>query len=191
MPKKIQFIAPLILFLSLVPMFFYELYQDKEEIPSPLIGKPIPPFVLTNLAGDLVFDETIVVGEPLLLNIWASWCPSCIVEHPFLSTLTESGVKIIGLNYKDKQKDAQMFLAELGNPFAEVIFDPKGSLGLELGVYGAPETYLIDSKGQIVHKRVGVMNERVWKSQFEEKWNQLNRKTAINKEEVLPVGGTL
>jgi cytochrome c biogenesis protein CcmG/thiol:disulfide interchange protein DsbE len=187
MSKKIKFIIPLILFLSLVPMFFYALYQDKEEIPSPLIGKKIPDFVLANLEGDQVLNQTLFKGQPMLLNIWASWCPSCIVEHPFLSTLSQSGVKIVGLNYKDKKADAQNFLTELGNPFAFVIFDPKGDLGLELGVYGAPETYLIDADGRIVHKRVGVLNEVIWNSQFEAKWKALTNvsKPTLIKENAL------
>lgn len=179
--KKIQLIIPLLLFLALAPVFFYALYQNKEEIPSPLIGKTIPDFVLQNLAGDQVLDQSSLIGEPFLLNVWGSWCPSCIVEHPYLSYLSEQGIKIVGLNYKDKRDKAQQFLHELGNPFALVLFDEKGDLGLDLGVYGAPETYLIDAQGRIVDKRVGVMDERVWKTQFEEKWLALKSK-GIHKE---------
>lgn len=176
MSKKIQFIVPLLLFLILVPMFFYALFQDKEEIPSPLIGKVIPDFVLQNIEGDQVFDQSSLIGEPLLLNVWASWCPSCAVEHPYLAYLSQQGVKIVGLNYKDQRADAQKYLQALGNPYSVVLFDESGSLGLDLGVYGAPETYLLDAQGRIIDKRVGVLDERVWKKQFAEKWLALSAK---------------
>jgi len=182
MSKKIQLLVPLLLFLTLIPMFFYALYQDKEEIPSPLIGAAVPEFVLQNLEGDQVFDQSLFNGEPKLLNVWASWCPSCVVEHPFLTHLSENGVQIIGLNYKDKREDAQHFLNQLGNPFSVVLFDEKGELGMDLGVYGAPETYLIDGEGRIVLKRVGVLDEHFWKLQFEKKWLDLKTDSTVGEE---------
>ncbi len=163
-------VLPLILFLALVPVFFFALYEEKEEIPSPLIGQQIPDFLLPDLTGEGLLDRNSVLGEVFVLNIWGSWCPSCYVEHPFLKTLSERGVKIVGVDYKDTREAGQNFLTKLGNPFQEVIFDEQGGFGLDLGVYGAPESYLIDKDGTILHKRVGVLDERVWNEQFEALW---------------------
>lgn len=172
--KKVGLLLPLIIFLALIPLFFYALYEEKEEIPSPLIGKPVPDFLLPDLAGERLLDKSYLLGEPFILNVWGSWCPSCIVEHPFLSHLNQSGIKVIGLNYKDERNAAEQFLGDLGNPYSLVIYDEKGELALELGVYGAPESYLIDAQGFIIHKRVGVLNEAIWQTQFAEHWQRLS-----------------
>jgi cytochrome c biogenesis protein CcmG/thiol:disulfide interchange protein DsbE len=96
------------------------------------------------------------------LNVWATWCPACRDEHPYLVELAESGVNVIGLNYKDEAKAALNWLATLGNPYRFNIYDPRGSLGFDLGVYGAPETYIIDTHGVVRFRHVGVVNEKVW-----------------------------
>lgn len=163
-------LLPLILFLALVPVFFFALYKEKEEIPSPLIGKHIPDFLLPDLMSEGLLDRNSILGEVFVLNVWGSWCPSCYVEHPFLQALSERGVKIVGVDYKDTREAGQNFLNKLGNPFYAVIFDEQGGFGLDLGVYGAPESYLIDKDGTILHKRVGVLDERVWNEQFEALW---------------------
>jgi cytochrome c biogenesis protein CcmG/thiol:disulfide interchange protein DsbE len=165
--KKLGLVIPLILFVALIPLFFFAMGEDKEEIPSPLIGKKIPDFFLPSLDGEHIYDRQSLLGEPFILNVWGSWCPSCIHEHPYLTYLNEQGVKIVGLNYKDTQEGASRFLDELGNPFKILIFDAQGELGIELGVYGAPESYLISAEGEILFKRVGVIDERIWKEQME------------------------
>ena len=112
-------------------------------------------------------------GQPVLLNIWATWCPSCHMEHPYFMQLAKQGVPIIGINYKDDRASAMKWLAELGNPYLFSIFDEKGSLGFDLGVYGAPETYLIDKDGIIRYKHVGVVDERVWREQIQPIYERL------------------
>jgi len=180
--KKIALILPLIIFLALIPLFFFALYEEKEEIPSPLVGKQVPDFLIADLSGEQLLDRSQLLGEPFILNVWGSWCPSCYVEHEHLTMLSEQGVRIIGLNYKDKRNKALNFLEKLGNPYYLVIFDEKGELGLELGVYGAPESYLVDAEGMIVHKKVGVLDERVWREQFEKSWRKLSNRseTGVN-----------
>jgi cytochrome c biogenesis protein CcmG/thiol:disulfide interchange protein DsbE len=109
----------------------------------------------------------------VLVNIWATWCFACRIEHPYLNGLAEQGVAIIGLNYKDNRLLAQQWLAERGDPYQMTIFDPQGTLGIDLGVYGAPETYLVDAQGIIRHRRVGVVDERIWNKEFRDLYNQL------------------
>ena len=108
-----------------------------------------------------------IIGEPGLLNVWATWCISCRVEHPYLQQLADAGIPIIGLNYKDSDAEALAWLAELGDPYRVNVADHQGTLGLDLGVYGAPETYLVDGQGVIRYRHVGVVDERVWRTILE------------------------
>lgn len=101
-----------------------------------------------------------------LVNVWASWCGVCKQEHTYLNQLEQSGVPIIGLNYRDRRSGAQNYLGHLGNPYTNIMFDPKGKLALDLGVVGTPETYLVTKQGEIVYKHLGVLNERVWNKHF-------------------------
>ena len=101
-------------------------------------------------------------GAPVLVNVWATWCPTCKAEHAFLNELAASGIRIIGINYKDDVAKAQDWLAAFGNPYVYNLSDPDGKLGLELGVYGAPETFLVDSQGIIRDKHIGDLNPQVW-----------------------------
>ena len=110
--------------------------------------------------------EELLTGRWQLLNVWGTWCPTCYVEHPYLLELARSGIPIVGLDYKDEDAKARDYLAEYGNPFREVIVDADGQLGLDLGVYGAPETFLINPRGEIVLRHVGEMNQRVWDDKF-------------------------
>lgn len=167
MNKSILFV-PLILFIALVAVFGNQLSRnsdgdDPTKLESVLIGKPVPEFKLEDLeqAGKL-HDQAIFKGEPLLLNVWATWCPTCYAEHQYLNTLAKQGVKIIGLNYKDERDKANGWLTELGNPYMISLFDGNGMLGLDLGVYGAPETFLIDANGVIQYRHVGDVNDRNW-----------------------------
>lgn len=166
-------VVPLIAFLGLAVLFYTSLGADKETLPSALIGKPLPEFSLSDLATGEPLGKATLLGEPALLNVWATWCISCRVEHPMLNRLSEAGVKIIGLNYKDHNGKANDWLDKYGNPYSLTIFDPDGRLGFDLGVYGAPETYLLDENGQIRAKHVGVIDENVWQGDFGNAYRQL------------------
>ena len=107
-----------------------------------------------------------LLGDVTLVNVWASWCYACSVEHNMLNKLSNRGVKIVGLNYKDQVEDAMLWLENLGDPFVYSVSDIRGRLGLDLGVYGAPETFLVDAQGIIRYRRVGVIDERVWRNEF-------------------------
>jgi len=161
--QKVKLFLPLIIFLVLALFLLRGLDRDPSAMPSALIDRPVPAFSLPNLAegGDRL-SEQVLRGQPSLLNVWATWCPSCRFEHPFLVQLAEQGVRIVGLNYKDETLAARDWLARLGNPYSVTIEDAEGRLGLDLGVFGAPETYLIDADGVIRYKRVGVVDERIW-----------------------------
>lgn len=140
---------------------------DISELPSALIGKPFPAFALPSVMdADKVITQVDVQGLPALVNVWATWCPSCRAEHPFLTELRAQGVRIIGVDYKDDNAAAQKWLADLHDPYQLNIDDAKGSLGLDLGVYGAPETFLIDRHGIIRHKYVGVIDQKIWREQL-------------------------
>ncbi|MDA9556827.1 DsbE family thiol:disulfide interchange protein [Vibrio sp.] len=167
MNKKLLFL-PLVAFFILVGFFALQLSKnangdDPTKLESVLVGKPVPQFRLEDLAepGKL-YDQAIFSGKPLLLNVWATWCPTCYAEHQFLNELAEKNVKIIGLNYKDDRSKAINWLNQLGNPYLISLFDGNGLLGLDLGVYGAPETFLIDAQGTIRYRHVGDVNAYNW-----------------------------
>lgn len=178
MNKKILFI-PLVAFLGLVAVFVTQLVKNTEgddptKLESVLIGKSVPEFRLEDLAepGKL-YDQAIFKGEPLLLNVWATWCPTCYAEHQYLNRLAGDGVKIIGLNYKDQRDKAVQWLNELGNPYLISLFDGNGMLGLDLGVYGAPETFLIDANGVIRYRHVGGVNPTNWQTTLQPMYQKL------------------
>lgn len=153
---------PLAIFVGMGVMFYVMLHQeDKTALPSALIGKPFPQFILNTVESGESKNE--LPHEPILVNVWATWCPTCKAEHAFLNQLNrEHGIHIVGLNYKDDTVKAIQWLQDYGNPYLFNISDPKGLLGLELGVYGAPETFLVDSQGIIRGKHVGDLNPKVW-----------------------------
>lgn len=161
--KNFKLFIPLLIFIGLALVLLKGLDRDPNALPSALIGEPVPAFGLPNLLTGEKVNEGIFQGQVTLFNVWATWCPSCRVEHPFLLKLAqEEGVRIVGLDYKDDDAKAEAWLEKLDNPYALVIADNSGHLGVDLGVYGAPETYLIDHKGIIRAKHVGVLDERVW-----------------------------
>lgn len=164
--KRWVMVLPLAVFL-LVAVFLYRgLFLDPAELPSAMIGKPFPAFALPNVQGDRQLTEADLKGKPALVNVWATWCISCKVEHPVLNKLAQQGVTIYGVNYKDENASALKWLAEFHNPYQMDIRDEQGSLGLDLGVYGAPETFFIDAKGVIRDKYVGVIDETVWREKL-------------------------
>jgi cytochrome c biogenesis protein CcmG, thiol:disulfide interchange protein DsbE len=164
--KRLLMLIPLALFLAVALFLYRGLYLNPTELPSALIDKPFPAFNLPAVSGGGRLTEADLQGQPALVNVWATWCPSCRAEHPFLTELRAQGVRIIGVNYKDDNAAAQKWLLDLHNPYELNIDDAKGSLGLDLGVYGAPETFLVDSRGIIRHKYVGVIDAQVWREQL-------------------------
>ena len=128
----------------------------------------LPNFELPLLIGEegKTISRADLLGEPFLLNIWATWCPSCRHEHPYFLELAAQGINIVGVDYKDERNAALEWLEKLKNPYSVVIFDEAGSLALDLGVYGAPETYLVDAEGIIRYRHVGVVDRKVWTEHF-------------------------
>ena len=150
--------------ISFLLMFFILLTEDKSYPGADYDTYNFPKFELETLTGEKIFNSRIE-GNDLLLNVWASWCITCRVEHPYLMNLKRQGIPILGLNYKDEREDAIEWLNKYGNPYEDNIYDYKGSLALDLGVTGAPETFLIIN-GQIVAHYQGEVNEMVWNEVF-------------------------
>lgn len=152
-----RFLIPLGLFIVLVAFLAMGLSRDPHEVPSPLINKPAPTFQLSQLHQPAkTFSAQEMRGKVWLLNVWASWCVSCREEHPLLMELARSGaLPLYGLNYKDKREDALAWLVEFGDPYLLSAADIEGRVAIDYGVYGAPETYLIDREGVIRFKQVG------------------------------------
>ena len=161
--KQLIFLSPLVLFIVMVVVLSTGLGKDPTLLDSRMIGKPIPAFQLQTLTdANKIMTQNDIQG-PALLNVFASWCPSCYVEHPYFMQMQANNlIPIYGLNYKDERQDGMKFITDLGNPYTEIIFDIDGRLGIELGVYGAPETFVIDKNNQIIYRHVGVVDERVW-----------------------------
>ena len=156
-----RFLLPLGIFIVLVVFLAIGLNRDPREVPSPLINKPAPAFDLPQLhRPEARFAPKDLQGKVWLLNVWASWCVSCRQEHPLLVELAKSGlVPIYGLNYKDKQEDALRWLKQFGDPYALSIVDAEGRVGIDYGVYGVPETYVIDKAGVIRFKQIGPVTQ--------------------------------
>lgn len=159
-----RYVIPLAIFIVLVVFLAIGLGHDPHEVPSPLINKPAPAFQLPQLHDPTrTFSAQEMRGKVWLLNVWASWCVSCREEHPFLIEYTRSGaVPIYGLNYKDKREDALSWLGDLGDPYMLSVSDTDGRVAIDYGVYGAPETYLIDRNGIIRFKQIGPITPDVW-----------------------------
>lgn len=156
-----RFLLPLGAFVVLVVFLFVGLRLNPREVPSPLIGKPAPAFQLQQLhqpEKNLAPKDNL--GKVWLLNVWASWCASCREEHPLLVQLAKSGVvPVYGLNYKDKRNDALGWLRQFGDPYVASIADPEGRTGIDYGVYGVPETFVIDKNGLIRYKQIGPVTQ--------------------------------
>lgn len=152
-----RFLLPLGIFVVLVGFLLVGLNLNPRQVPSPLIGKPAPEFQLQQLhQAEQTLTSKDNLGKVWLLNVWASWCVSCREEHPLLVELAKSGiVPVYGLNYKDQRDDALRWLKQFGDPYTVSIVDPEGRTGIDYGVYGVPETYVIDKKGVIRYKQIG------------------------------------
>ena len=143
--------------------------ETKESTTSTaMVGQPIPAFELPELTDtSIVLTESLFEKSPLtLLNVWASWCGICKTEHQFLHQLKEQGVNIIGLDYRDDRIAAKQVLEQTGSPYQAVIFDPRGSLAMDLGVYGTPTTFLVNQQGIILHRFTGALDEKKWQREF-------------------------
>jgi len=161
--NRLLLFIPVVVFALMGIVFWIGLgIEDKTSLPSPLIGQPFPEFELGVVEDGRTLTTKDLKGQPALVNVWATWCPTCKAEHAFLNELAEQGVRIVGINYKDDDAKARDWLSLYGNPYEYNLADPAGKLGLELGVYGAPETFLVDSQGIIRGKHIGDLNPRVW-----------------------------
>lgn len=160
--------VPLILFFLLIGFLWKGLSQDPHTIPSPLIGKALPDFAEPSLADkNVILSKQQFLGHITLLNVWASWCITCRAEHLELMTIANSKqVILFGLNYKDQRDNALKWLTRAGNPYLANIYDPDGKLALNLGVYGTPETFLVDGNGIIRYKYIGALTPDVWKDEL-------------------------
>ncbi|CAK0778903.1 thiol:disulfide oxidoreductase CcmG [Gammaproteobacteria bacterium] len=157
MKSSIRFALPLLIFLGLVVLLFEGLGKDPRRVPSPFIGKPAPSFRLPLLDNpERSLDNRDFIGKISLLNVWATWCVSCRTEHELLLQIAkQDGVTLFGLNYKDQRYAALNWLQQLGNPYAANAFDADGRAAIDWGVYGTPETFVIDAKGMVRHKFIG------------------------------------
>lgn len=159
-PSLLKRFMPLIIFAALVALLAIGLTLNPRLVPSPFIGKPAPEFELPLLLSEGSFSNKDLIGHVTLLNVWASWCFACRQEHETVKSLGRKGIRIIGLNYKDEAADAKNWLARLGNPYQAIAADVDGRIAIDWGVYGAPETFLIDKSGIIRHKVIGPLSDQ-------------------------------
>lgn len=163
-----RYIIPLIIFAVIISFLWKGLQKDPHELPSVLIGKAVPAFNYPSLmhAGKVVTEQQFK-GHVSLLNVWATWCITCRAEHSVLMDIANSGaVMIYGLNYKDDPVAAKQWLKTYGNPYQDIIIDNRGTLAIDLGVYGSPETFIIDSHGIIRYKYIGAISPDVWRDKL-------------------------
>ena len=159
-----RFVLPLGIFLLLVGLLYVGLGLNPREVPSPLVGHPAPAFALPTLADPArrISERDLATRPVTLLNVWASWCAACVEEHPVLSAwVRRRGLPVVGLDYKDEPEQARAWLARMGNPFLDVAVDQDGRVGIDWGVYGVPETFVIDRAGIIRYKHIGPLTPEV------------------------------
>lgn len=164
----LKFFIPVILFTGLVVIFYQGLYKDPTLVESPFIGKPAPTFDLPTLYDpERRMTEADLRGQVSLVNVWASWCPGCAQEHDMLLMIAQDGrVPIFGLNWKDEEQPAKKWLQQRGNPYVEIAVDRENKTGIDWGVYGAPETFIVDADGIIRYKHVGPITPEIWTREF-------------------------
>lgn len=169
-------LLPLGLFIVIAAALAVGLTLKPRDIPSALIGQPVPDFALAALyAGSEPFtDQDLKDGKARIVNVWASWCVPCVAEHPVLAELTAMGISVYGINYKDKPEDARLFLSRLGNPFARIGVDPEGRTSIDWGVYGVPETFVVSGDGVIVYKTISQLTRETLEREILPRLRQLN-----------------
>jgi cytochrome c biogenesis protein CcmG/thiol:disulfide interchange protein DsbE len=164
--NRLKFFLPVIIFIGLAATLWRGLYLDPKELPSMLLDIPMPEFALTSVQG-LPVANADLPDQTFLLNVWGSYCLPCLIEHPtFMRLLEEGQIPGVGVNYRDQKELALEWLQDNGDPFSFSILDETGRFGIDLGVYGAPETYLVDADGVIRYRHVSVLDETVWKEEF-------------------------
>ncbi|NEV62947.1 DsbE family thiol:disulfide interchange protein [Thiorhodococcus minor] len=162
-------LIPLGIFLALAALLFYGLQLDPRKIPSPLVDKPAPDFTLESLKDpSQTLTKDVLLGKVSLVNVWASWCPSCRQEHGELMRIARRNpsIQVVGFNWKDTRPEALQMLTQFGDPYAVSIYDPNNHSGIDWGVYGAPETFIVDAEGIIRHKHVGPIDAQVWEQEI-------------------------
>jgi cytochrome c biogenesis protein CcmG/thiol:disulfide interchange protein DsbE len=164
-----RYLVPLILVAVMIPVFIIGLSRDPSELPSPFIDKPAPEFELPRLKDpSLTVGSADYAGQMTLVNVWATWCAGCRAEHDYLLKLArEADIPIYGLNWRDQRGKALTWLSQLGDPYVASGFDEDGRVGIDWGVYGAPETFLISADGIVLHKHLSPLTEAVWQREFQ------------------------
>ena len=164
--NRLVFIVPVIGFMALVGVFGVGLTKDPKTLPSQLIDRPLPQFALPGIeagaGGGTGIASTALKGEPVLLNIFASWCAACPQEHPVLTRISAEGFPVYGVAWKDKPQDSRDWIARFGNPYKAIAADEAGRTAIDLGVTGVPETFIVDSQGRVRFKQVGPISPEIW-----------------------------
>ena len=178
--KRWKLFLPLGFFLAFCVLLLVGLFiEDKTVLRSVLLDRPLPEFSLAVLEEDKMVKQDDMKGQVYLLNVWGSWCPACKVEHPYLMDIARQGIRIVGISYKDDPRQAENWLANSGSPYLYNIQDPEGRLGLDLGVYGSPETFLIDHEGVIRYKHVGIMDSQIWNNEVKPLYEMLEQEARL------------
>lgn len=166
--NKLKFFLPVLLFAGLVVIFYQGLYEDPTLVESPFIGRTAPDFDLPRLLEpDARLTQADLRGDVSLFNVWASWCPGCAREHDMLMLIAaQNDIPIFGLNWKDERQPAVKWLEQRGNPYRAVAVDRDNVTGIDWGVYGAPETFLLDADGVVLYKLVGPLTPDIWREEF-------------------------
>ena len=161
-------LIPLILFVVTVVFLYYSLNTTSNKLPSPLLGKMFPNIEAEDFySNEPVFLINLFNEKISIVNIWASWCSTCLQEHQMMMKIANNkDLQLIGINYKDTRVEGKRYLEMMGNPFDVVVFDPNGKIGLDLGVYATPETFLVDQNGVILYKHVGAIDSKAWEEGF-------------------------
>jgi cytochrome c biogenesis protein CcmG/thiol:disulfide interchange protein DsbE len=170
MNKRLKLFIPVAVFITMAGFLLFGLTRDPNIVPSAMVDKPLPEFSLPGLypeSGE--FSRADIVGDILIVNIWGSWCLPCHIEHPFLLEMSEKDLSLtfVGISYDDSMAEDRLFLEERGNPFDYNVVDLGGSLRIDLGVTGAPETFLVDANGMILYRHIGAIDSITWKNTFE------------------------
>lgn len=160
---RASYLVPLMVFLALATLLGVGLTLNPKDLPSTMIGKPAPDFKLNLLhTPESVFSPSDYLGQRWILNVWASWCVACRYEHPLLNEIANrTNIPLVGLNYKDDPQEARAWLAQRGNPYAKSPMDTAGDAGIDWGVYGVPETFVIDEQGRVIYKHTGPITAEI------------------------------
>ncbi|MGR2738736.1 DsbE family thiol:disulfide interchange protein [Billgrantia sp. Q4P2] len=159
---KLRMLLPLAATGALLGLLFIGLGMNSRDLPSPLVGKPAPPFTLESLEDtERLLTEQDFIGEVALVNVWATWCSTCRSEKPLLMELARGGIPIHAFNYRDERDAALRYLSVSDNPYRTIAYDPKGDAGIDWGVYATPETYVLDAEGVIRYKRIGPLTRQL------------------------------